>query len=262
MATKELLHPLERRRAFQLSEKVDERSISIGRLFVISFTTAKSLSWKGVVKFLVCTFIVPCMLFSAYCPVWLALQSDTNTEKSIGTVLLCPCRVSTTWDEKQLGFNADPACDARKSGYWNCRFHQGAKGCYRRKSTTSAAGAQCCYDSNGEWISDWRKGAGTVDFYYPSTWKNFSTYQHFFSDVLSYFSCCIGATTIFNSCEQYMRYRPAGKCDNVLLARACRNIDPNLSILESSLCRSNEHGENSPLKSSDAQREVQANLPS
>jgi hypothetical protein len=252
MATEELLYPPQRQRASQLSVKFGERSISIARLLLIPFTTTKSLLWKGVIKFLLCAFIVPYILFSAYGPAWLALQSDANTEKTLDTIAFCPCRVSTTWNEKQLDFNTDPACDARKTGYWNCRFHQGAKGCYRRKSTTSAAGAQCCYDSNGEWIINWRKGGGTLDFYYPKTWRNLSTYQHFFSDVLSYFSCCIGASTLFNSCEQYMRYRPTGKCENVLLSRACGDNDPNLSTLDSSLCTSNKHDEFSPLQPSDA----------
>jgi hypothetical protein len=31
--------------------------------------------------------------------------------------------------------------------------------------------------------------------------------------VLSCLSCCIGVTTIYNTCELYMRYRPVGKCE-------------------------------------------------
>ncbi|CAF5117119.1 unnamed protein product, partial [Rotaria sp. Silwood1] len=121
--------------------------------------TTKSFSWGRVITFFVCAFIVTYLLFTAYGLIWLALQSDANTEKSLNQVRCCPCQVNITWDEEQFGFKTDSACDARKSGYWNCRLHQGAKGCYRRKSTTSAAGAQCCYDNEGRWIADWRKGA-------------------------------------------------------------------------------------------------------
>lgn len=210
MVAVELFDLVQQRRTFRLCEKFDKDLVSIVHLLYTSFATSKSVLWKRVVKYYVCTLIVFYIFFSAYCPLWLAIQSDTNTNKLMDTIALCPCRVNTTWEQKQFGFNADPACDALKSDYFNCRFHQGAKGCYRRKSTTNAVGAQCCYDSHGLWITDWRKGAGTLDFYYPATWRNFATYQHFFSDVLSYFSCCKSMTTILNSCEQYMRYRPSG----------------------------------------------------
>lgn len=209
--------------------KVDQQSMSTTPLLPVPLITTKSLSWKRVGKFLIRVFIVSYLLFSAYCPMWLALQSECETEKSLNTVPSCPCRVNTTWDNEQFGFNIDPACDARKSGYWNCQLHHGAKGCYRQKSTTNIAGAQCCYDNDGRWIADWRKGAGTLDFYYPGTWRNFSTYQHFFSDGLSYLSCRFGVSTIFNACEHYMRYRPPGQCKDVLMTAQCENNDLNLS---------------------------------
>ncbi|UJR18032.1 hypothetical protein I4U23_004933 [Adineta vaga] len=189
----------------------------------------KSFLRKEIVKCLVHIFVIPYLLFSIYYPIWLLLQSDTYTKESIEKVPLCPCRVSTTWDEKQSNFTTDPACNVRKSGFWNCRFHYGAAECYRQKSTTASASAQCCYDINGRWISDWKKGAGTLDFYYPESWRNISTYQHFFSDVLSYFSCSIGGTRIFTSCKQYMRYRPAGKCEIIPLLYAYKDTDVNLS---------------------------------
>jgi hypothetical protein len=55
---------------------------------------------------------------------------------------------------------------------------------------------------------------------------------------------------MFNSCEQYMRYRPTGKCDNMLLARACRENASDLSIQETSLCRSSEHSDGNQINPS------------
>ena len=220
MAIEELIESSRQSKAFRLAEKSDERSLRIFLLLYSSFVAIKSVPWKRLIKFLVCAFVVTFVLFVIYGLCWLALQSDANTENMINSAPPCPCRMSTRWSENRLDFNADPACDARKSGYWNCRFHQGAKGCYRQKSAASAAGAQCCYDNNGEWISDWRKGAGTLDFYYPENGRSLSTYQHFFSDVLSYFSCCNPATAILHTCEQYMRYRPTGKCE--CISATCR----------------------------------------
>ncbi|CAF3116313.1 unnamed protein product [Rotaria socialis] len=235
------LHPSRWYSIFRFLSRFNRQSISISRLLTTLLTTIKSFSWKRPVKFLICGFIVPYFLFSAYCPIWLALQSESYTEKSMNETPLCPCQVSIMWDGDQFGFNVDPSCDARKSGYWNCRFHQGAKGCYRRKSTKSAAGAQCCYDKNGIWIADWNKGAGTLDMYYPQTLTTISTYQHFFSDVLSYFSCCIGASKILNSCEHYMKYRPPGKCEHLLLTPVYASGDPDSLTLTTSPCRLNEY---------------------
>lgn len=184
--------------------------------------TAKSCFGKKPVKIFLCTIFIPYLVFTAYGPFWLVFQSNSNTERILSSVSLCPCKISIAWNEEQFGFNIDPGCDPRKSGYWNCRFHQGAKGCYRRKSATNAAGAQCCYDNNGIWISDWKKGAGTLDFYSPGTLSlcNLSAFQHFFTDVLSYFSCCFGPSKFFSLCEEYMKYRPPGKCDDKLVERS------------------------------------------
>jgi len=170
-------------------------------------------SRKRIIKYCVWIFVGSVALFFMYGLVWLAFQSDVYTEHLMNSVPICPCRMSTTWKNNQFDFTIDSICDPRKSNFWNCRFHQGAKGCYRKKSISISAGAQCCYDRDGLWLSNWRKGAGTLDFYYPETGRNLSTYQHFFSDVLSYFSCCNHISDIFNTCKQYMRYRPAGTCE-------------------------------------------------
>ncbi|CAK9188726.1 unnamed protein product [Sphagnum troendelagicum] len=247
---------------FPIDSEPRDRVHSLGISFelVPQSATSKSFTWKGATKFLVRPFIVPDVLFSSYCPAWLELQSDTNTQNLINKVPACPCRVSTTWDEEQLGFNTDPACNARKSGLWNCRFHRGAKGCYRRKSLTSDAGAQCCYDNNGVWINDWRSGAGTIDAYYPETLKNLSTYQHFFSDVLSYFSCCGGVTEFTSNCEKYMKHRPPGRCENLLPAPTGGQGDPHFLTLAGSSYTFNGHGEYTLLESLDGQLEIQVRL--
>ena len=152
------------------------------------------------------------VVVSIYAPIWILVQSEANTWAAMRQISDCPCQMNALWKRHQYGFEIDPACDSSKSSYSNCLFHVGAAACYRQKSPSIAAGAQCCYDRHGGWIANWRHGAGTLDFYYPQTWKHLSTYQHFFSDVLSYLSCCFGMTQAFNTCEQYMKYRPSGQC--------------------------------------------------
>ena len=142
--------------------------------------------------------------------VWINLQSDSNTQRLINLIEPCPCYVGTTWKQQQTGFQADQACDGRRKSFMSCWLHRGATGCYRRQSTRSDAGAQCCYNSQGVWIKNWRDGAGTLDAVSPDK----SKLKHFFNDVLSYFSCCYGIAAIFNGCEHYMRYRPPGRCQN------------------------------------------------
>ena len=228
---------------FQSLSIVNRQNISPFGLLSALLNTVKTLSHKRAVKIFAYSIIVSYLLFTAYGLVWLALQSDLHTENTLKSVPLCPCQVSVTWDEEQFGFDVDPACDARKSNYWNCRLHQGAKGCYRRKSKTSPAGAQCCYDNDGKWIDDWKKGAGTLDFYYPATLRNISTYGHFFSDALSYFSCCIGINKIFNACESYMKYRPPGQCENIPLTSANTKDQVDSSTSKIRSCISNECGQ-------------------
>ncbi|CAF1153616.1 unnamed protein product [Adineta steineri] len=217
--------------------------------------------WKGTQQFIARTFIVPYTLFSSYCPSWSALQSDIKTQNITRNVPQCPCRIRTTWDDEQFGFNMDPVCDGRKSDSSNCQYQRGARGCYQRKSSTSDGGAHCCYDNGGIMINDVRRGGGSIKEHYPETWKTLSTFHHFFFDFLPYFSCCGISTEVLGTCTQYMRYRPAGTCVNLIpLPPVTVNGDPHFSTLDGNSYTFNGHGEYSLLRSLDGQFEIQVRL--
>ncbi len=233
---------------------------------ILPNTTIETLTWKGTQQFITRAFIVPNSLFSSYCTTWLGLQSDANTQNLTKHVPGCPCRVRTEWDEEQFGFNADPVCNARKSGTWNCEYQRkAARGCYRRKSTTSDGGAHCCYDNTAWVIDDLTRGGGSMKAHYPETSKALSTHQHFFTDFLPYFSCCGLSTTTTDippNCAQYMRYRPtgAGTCIHFIPLPVVAHGDPHFSTLKGDSYTFNGHGEYTLLKSIDGNFEIQVRL--
>ncbi|CAF0966865.1 unnamed protein product [Rotaria sp. Silwood1] len=227
---------------------------------ILPNTTLPTVSWKGVREFIVRSFIASFSLVSSYCSAWTALQSDTNTRNLTNLAPTCPCRMRTTWDDEQFGFNTDSVCSARKSGMWNCRYHRGARGCYRMKSTRSEGGAHCCYDNGGIMITDRRRGGGSLKAHYPETLKALSTYRHFFSDLLPYYSCCGTSSEVLPNCQHYIRYRPSGTCVNLIPIQTGGKGDPHFSTLDGNSYTFNGHGEYTLLKSIDKQFEIQVRL--
>ena len=163
-------------------------------------------------------FTVATSLNAAYCPAWLLLQTDPK--KYIEQVPTCPCQVPTTpWLEEFQGFRSDEGCDGRKPIGETCAYHPKARGCYRKKSEKTWAGAQCCYDEHGTFLEQGQEGAGTLDLVSPdaNSWleKGLSIFGHFFSDFLSYWSCCRTLLKSDQLCQAYYNYRPAGKCEHM-----------------------------------------------
>ncbi|CAF3828571.1 unnamed protein product [Rotaria sp. Silwood1] len=198
-----------------------------------------------------------------YCSVWLRFQPDASFY--INQIPPCPCRVQTTWNNDFMGYTADPKCDGSKPASETCSYHKGAKGCYRKKSDTTPAGAQCCYDTQGVWITDPKKGAGTLDAYMPTfVWHSPSTYlptlAHYFSDVMSYESCCTRSKATEATCKAYHEKRPAGKCENIWPVPLGGNGDPHFSTLHGGSYTFNGHGEYTLLKVSAINLEVQVRL--
>ncbi len=200
-------------------------------------------------------FAISATAYTAFCPIWMEFQPNPQTY--IDQIPPCPCRVLTTWAENQMGYTVDDACDGRKPAGETCTFHKGATGCYRRKSSTGNAGAQCCYDAQGLWINDPNKGAGTLDAYSPDN----SIFLHFFYDVLPYFSCCKALVSpSAEKCKQYMDKRPPGRCENLLPVPSGGNGDPHFTTLNGSSYTFNGYGEYTLIKSTVAQFEVQVRL--
>ncbi|CAF4740990.1 unnamed protein product [Rotaria sp. Silwood1] len=185
----------------------------------ISFEMKKVREWFRSALFLGAKiFTAATSLHAAYCPAWLLMQSDPT--QYIEQIPVCACQVPTQpWLEEFMGFRIDEGCDGRKSIEETCYYHKKARSCYRKKSDISWAGAQCCYDEQGKFIEHGKEGAGTLDVISPdaNSWfeKRLSMFGHFFSDFLSYWSCCRSSLMSEAMCKAYYDYRPAGRCENI-----------------------------------------------
>jgi hypothetical protein len=179
-------------------------------------------------------FTVAASLNSAYCPAWLLLQRDPK--KYIEQIPVCACQVPTQpWPDEFLGFRVDEGCDGRKPIEETCAYHKKARGCYRKKSDRSWAGAQCCYDEHGQFIEQGQEGAGTLDVISPdaNSWfeKSLSMFGHFFSDFLSYWSCCRSLLISEKMCKAYYEYRPAGRCEQMEVESIEKHGNPHFVTL-------------------------------
>lgn len=185
----------------------------------ISFEMKQKPGWLRSALFIGAKiFTTAASLNSAYCPAWLLMQRDPN--KYIEQIPVCACEVPTQpWPDEFMGFRVDEGCDGRKPIEETCAYHKKARGCYRKKSDTSWAGAQCCYDEQGQFIEQGKEGAGTLDVISPdaNSWfeKSLSMFGHFFSDFLSYWSCCRSLLMSEAMCKAYYNYRPAGRCEHM-----------------------------------------------
>ncbi|CAF2654733.1 unnamed protein product [Rotaria sp. Silwood2] len=185
----------------------------------ISFEMKKVRQWFRSALFLGAkVFTVATSLHAVYCPVWLLVQSDPT--QYIEQIPVCVCQIPTQpWREEFMGFRIDEGCDGRKPIEETCDYHKKARSCYRKKSDTSWAGAQCCYDEQGKFIEHGNEGAGTLDVISPdaNSWfkKRLSMFGHFFSDFLSYWACCRNSLMSEAMCKAYYNYRPAGRCVNI-----------------------------------------------
>lgn len=184
----------------------------------ISFEIQHQPGWLSSAFFLGAKiFTVASKLNSAYCPAWLLMQRDPK--EYIERIPACPCQIPIhPWPEEYLGFTTDEGCDGRQPIGLTCEFHPKARGCLRKRSTTSWSGAQCCYDEHGFFIEQGKEGAGTLDLFSPdaNSWlqKSLSMFGHFFSDFLSYWSCCRSLLISEEMCKAYYEYRPAGRCEH------------------------------------------------
>jgi hypothetical protein len=224
----------------------------------IAFEVVRSSSeilWTAIPLYTIRIFAIGDTAYTGFCPIWREFQP--NPQIYIDKIPPCPCRVLTTWAENQLGYTVDKACDGRKPANETCKFHQGAKGCYRRKSSTANAGAHCCYDAQGLWINDPNKGAGTLDAYSSDD----SIFFHFFYDVLPYFSCCKSIiSSSAEECKDYIHKRPPGRCENLLPVPSGGKCDPHFITLNGSSYTFNGYGEYTLVKSTIAQFEIQVRL--
>ncbi|CAF1395608.1 unnamed protein product [Adineta ricciae] len=179
-------------------------------------------------------FTAATSLNAAYCPAWLLLQTDPR--QYLEQVPVCACQMPTQpWPEEFHGFRIDEGCDARKPIEKTCTYHRKARGCYRKKSDTTWAGAQCCYDEHGKFIEQGNEGAGTLDVVSPdaNSWleKSLSMFGHFFSDFLSYWSCCRSLLISEEMCKEYYKYRPAGRCEDFESESIEKHGDPYFATL-------------------------------
>jgi hypothetical protein len=144
------------------------------------------------------------------CLSWYALQGNPNL--ILAQTLKPPCTIPTAFPSTLPGgWSVDPECDAAKQPN-TCQYHVGAHSCYRHAYRASGPGAQACYKSNGQWISDPWLGAGTVDKETPLG-DLIQQGKHVVVDVLPYGDCCksLGVPQPA-TCNLYYAKRPPGQC--------------------------------------------------
>ena len=213
----------------------------------ISFEMKPTRGWLQSALFVGAKiFTAAASLHVAYCPAWLLVQR--NPAEYIDNIPSCACQVPTDpWAEDFLGFHVDEGCDARKPVEDTCAYHKKARGCYRKKSDTTWAGAQCCYDEQGRFLEHGQQGAGTLDVISPdaNSWlgRRLGMFGHFFSDFLSYWSCCRSLLISERLCQAYYDYRPAGRCEPMEAESIARHADLSLLTFNGSSFIFREQGE-------------------
>jgi hypothetical protein len=148
------------------------------------------------------------------CLRWYDNEGDPNV--LLAQTAKPPCQVPTTFLPNLAGgWSMDTGCDAAKQPN-TCDLHKGAHCCYRHAYASSGPGAQACYDTQGNWISDPWKGAGTLDAVTPL--GNFiAVIQHGIRDVIPYYDCCTGSLPQPSTCNLYYEKRPPGQCEGTLV---------------------------------------------
>ncbi|CAF0780627.1 unnamed protein product [Didymodactylos carnosus] len=125
----------------------------------------------------------------------------------------CPPSFPKSFHDGTDEWTTDPGCDASKQPN-TCSYHIGAHGCYRHTYTSKGPGTQACYDKNGDWIADPRKGAGTLDKYNAVNQNLFHLLNHYNHDVVPWNNCCDDASLPENICDLYYEKRPPGECQH------------------------------------------------
>ena len=158
-----------------------------------------------------------------YCRNWYANQpSNEAIQQILNSLPPCPPRVTFTSNNKfpnsLISSNEilvqDKACLPEPTRLesliqvvftgGNCKYHKGAKACYRSDRPGNVPVQQCCYSSSGQILVGVPNG-GTLDMHSGKV-------DHYLSDVISYKACCVNSKDETN-CEKYYEKRPSDNGD-------------------------------------------------
>ncbi|XP_065894428.1 protein mesh-like isoform X2 [Dysidea avara] len=131
-----------------------------------------------------------------YCNLWFAESNEIIKHSALQA---CPCTVEGIIFDPE--FVSDPTCSsfARK-----CHENINAAVCYLKSLNVINFGQQCCYDTEGKYITT-NGPAGSADYYFPGT----HYLQHQSSDYFPYKVCCVDSNPTY--CAQYYERRPIAK---------------------------------------------------
>ncbi|CAF1120774.1 unnamed protein product [Adineta steineri] len=187
----------------------------------------------------------PSAFASESCVEWSHRQPEPSTWNG-GSLLPCPMTRTQAVAGGRCCYESDSQCYRGNPLLNNCWLHQArpqydeqsAVECYITKgSNQHGAGAECCYDIEGQLITR-GTGAGTDDRYQPVS----SPVQHFFDDTVPYLQCCMMSSSP-DLCSTYMRYRPPRRGSNTMGENGGTWGDPHFTTLDGTSYTFNGYGE-------------------
>lgn len=136
---------------------------------------------------------------ACFCKCWGCSQGDPGW---LGNLPNCPCQITVDNNGNPVNPNPD---EWENPVVPNC-CHPGAAWCMRScPSVDGDPGQQCCYDSNGQLITE-GEGAGTPDIVAPCNWTGlpwWDAWSHYNEDVAPYKHCKAAGML-----DCYLKHRP------------------------------------------------------
>jgi len=224
---------------------INEQDLSVIFFRIIAYDTVTNQIYAGYHSTLLVLRDTRAVA-AQFCNIWANEQPHPSTWNE--SLYPCPRNIHQA-RVARCCYEPDPLCrEGNQVSITNCLYHQGrshintneesAVACYLSKQVNqNDSGTECCYDTVGDLILR-GTGAGSNDRYRPSS----KPVLHFFSDILSYFACCL-LNPSEETCGTYFRYRPSQEGADSPHPSIATWGDPHFRTLDGSDYTFNGYGE-------------------